>query len=269
MSSYRGKHFKKLLLRAVANRVKVDQCEDKPLLAVLKKCSVEILPEPTQDKWRALGGQEPSKQRKDDGVSFWSRLWYDSENARFEYPKALPKCPSDEDEITWCRMCKVCKENKQRWEPMLGDEIEEGVGYSSLTWDRAPLKPGDAVYLAPESVKLKIKKKVKTKEAVIKDLADVDKDLYPEYYRKRGNLKGSNVETPDPFQIAVIKSITDSLGSVRLKIQLFHRPEDTHRGPKAAEGSCYNKVGIHPTKKEGLIRKIGFFFENLENIFSQ
>ena len=121
-------------------------------------------------------------------------------------------------------MCKVCKENKQRWEPMLGDEIEEGVGYSSLAWDRAPLKPGDAVYLAPKSVKLKIKEKVKTKEAVIKDLADVDEDLYPEYYCKRGNLKGSNVETPDPFQIAVMKSITDSLGSVRLKIQLFYRP---------------------------------------------
>jgi len=221
---------------------KVNQCEDQPLLAVWKKCNVELLGTPNQEEWRAKGGQTPESMAKDDGVSFWCRFYYDSENARFEYPKALPKCGEGEDETTWCGMCKVVEEEETRWEPTLGEKMEDGVGYSSLTWDRAPLRPGDAVYLNPDSAKLKIKRKVKTEKAVIKDLDDVDEKLYPEYYRKRGHVKGSNLETPDPFQIAVVKAILGSPGSVRLKVQLFYRPEDTHRGPKAAEGSYYNQV---------------------------
>ena len=37
-------------------------------------------------------------------------------------------------------------------------------------------------------------------------------------------------ETEDPFQVVNIKKITKEAGEFRLKVSLFYRPEDTHKG---------------------------------------
>jgi len=215
-------------------------CEDQPLLSVWKKCTVNMRSEPEQDGWRALGGGDAPEEEVDDGLTFWCQLWYDPDNARFEYPRPLLECPEDEEKLSFCGMCVRKKEEDDRWKPILGEKTDDGE-YNQLTWDRAPLKLGDTVYLQAGTAKLKIK--AKHREQVTgtgKD--DVDENLYPEYYRKRDYVKGNNNDTPDPFQLAIIKKIKKEGGEVKLGVQMFYRPEDTHKGPKAGESAYYNQV---------------------------
>ena len=118
-------------------------CEDQPLLSVWKKCSVDMKPVPDMAEWRELGGDEVPEEQADDGLNFWCQLWYDPENARFEYPVPLAPCPEGEDKAAYCGMCVRKGEEDKRWKPVLGEKTEVGE-YSSVTWDRAPLKVGDA-----------------------------------------------------------------------------------------------------------------------------
>ena len=48
-----------------------------------------------------------------------------------------------------------------------------------------------------------------------------------------------SVYSPDPFQVVNIKKITREAGQFRLKVSLFYRPEDTHKGSNASE-TVYN-----------------------------
>ena len=96
------------------------------------------------------------------------------------------------------------------------------------------------MYLSPNSVPLKIKKNRDVKETSIKK--NVDEDLYPEYYRKRSHVKGNNNTTPDPFHVVMIKKIFKDCGEVKLRVQIFYRPEDTHKGSSAADNAYYNEL---------------------------
>lgn len=216
----------------------IDDCEDQPLLSVLKKCSVERKPVPNQADWMKLGGSEPPPTAADDGENFWVSLWYGPEHARFEYPKDLPL--NKEDKVDFCGVCVRCKDIKMSKEPVVGEESDDGT-YTSLTWDYALLKVGDCVYLTPGSVNFKIKQKPRPEGREV-DQSNVDEDLYPEYYRKSNYIKGNNAKTPDPFQLALIKSIIKRDGEVKLKVQIFYRPENTHKGRKAAESADLNMV---------------------------
>ena len=42
----------------------------------------------------------------------------------------------------------------------------------------------------------------------------VDEDMFPEYYRHKGHVKGSNEQTPDPFRIVVIERIAKQKGGL-------------------------------------------------------
>jgi len=215
-------------------------CEDQPLLSVWKKCNVEMKAEPDQEEWRSCGGGEVPQEQDDDGLNFWCKLWYDPENARYEYPVALAPCPEGEESSAYCGMCTRKTEESKRWKPVLGEKTDDG-DYSSLTWDRAPMKPGDSVYLEPGTAKLRIK--AKSRDQVTgtgKD--DVDENMYPEYYRKRDYVKGNNNETPDPFQVCTVKKILKEQGEVKLCVQMYYRPENTHKGAKAAETAYYNQL---------------------------
>lgn len=60
---------------------------------------------------------------------------------------------------------------------------------------------------------------------------NVDEELYPEYYRKTSdNIKGSNLETPEPFCVGLIEEIIEHPAEVKLRIRKFYRPENTHKG---------------------------------------
>lgn len=71
----------------------------------------------------------------------------------------------------------------------------------------------------------------------------MDEDLYPEFYRKStDHVKGSNVETPEPFCIGHIKTIfiksTDNVtafSDMWIRVNKLYRPENTHRGPSLSQ----------------------------------
>ena len=76
------------------------------------------------------------------------------------------------------------------------------------------IKPGDSVFLDPDSFQLKLDWIVK-KERIVDDEEEdqeqqYDEEEYPEKYRKTETIKGSNSDTPDPFCIGHVVSIACS-----------------------------------------------------------
>ena len=102
------------------------------------------------------------------------------------------------------------------------------------------LKVGDSVYPYPDTVQFKIKKK--RLEVVNEIKKDVDEVLYPDYHRKRSYVQKNNNKTPAPFQVVNIKKITKEAREYWLKVSLFYRPEDTHKGSSFAEPAYFNKL---------------------------
>lgn len=71
----------------------------------------------------------------------------------------------------------------------------------------------------------------------------MDEEIYPEFYRKStDHVKGSNVETPEPFCVGHIKTIfikstanVTAFSDIWIRVNKFYRPENTHRGPSLSE----------------------------------
>lgn len=71
----------------------------------------------------------------------------------------------------------------------------------------------------------------------------MDEEVYPEFYRKStDHVKGSNVETPQPFCVGYIKTIfmkstenDAAVSSIWIRVNKFYRPENTHRGPSLSQ----------------------------------
>jgi len=226
------------------------ECEDQPLLSIWKHCNVTHMPEAEFDNWRKEGGQEPKEFMQDDGCNFWYRFHYTPNVARFEYPTPLPEKPEDlEEGQVFCGVCCIKKEIEQKLVPQILDKSSDSLDILALSWNGAPLKVGDCVYLAPDSVSRKIRKQKRLVESI--KSKDVDPEKYPEYYRKTDYIKGNNNDTADPFQVAIIKRIFKDLGEVKLKVQIFYRPEDTHQGALAGDTAFYNQ--LYWTEEEGTV----------------
>ncbi|XP_045146253.1 DNA (cytosine-5)-methyltransferase 1 isoform X3 [Echinops telfairi] len=76
-----------------------------------------------------------------------------------------------------------------------------------------------------------------------KDVEVVLDDLYPEYYRKSSDyIKGSNLDAPEPYRIGRIREIfcpkknngKPNETDIKVKINKFYRPENTHRSTQAS-----------------------------------
>ena len=50
------------------------------------------------------------------------------------------------------------REEEERWNPITGEKSSTGE-YISVSWDRAPLKVGDSVYLELDMLHFKFKKR--------------------------------------------------------------------------------------------------------------
>lgn len=56
----------------------------------------------------------------------------------------------------------------------------------------------------------------------------MDENVYPEFYRKNENIKGSNNGTPQPFVVGVIENIEKtSKDDIKIKARIFCRAENT------------------------------------------
>ncbi|XP_014661569.1 PREDICTED: DNA (cytosine-5)-methyltransferase 1-like [Priapulus caudatus] len=227
----------------------VDECEDTCLEFVVSKCNV-IHKLPPKD-WHMLGGEDVDAENtwEEDGKNYFYKLWYDPEMARFEDP---PDATAPSNDPKFCICCARTDEVNQRESCQKGTQLQEQpsdgrTSYSMVKRDGLEYMVGDCVFLIPEAFSFAVnpasqpKKKYKNNEA-----AD-DEELYPEYYRKGGYVKGSNSDIPEPFRIGRIveiycpKKIFNG-DDVRLKIQKFYRPENTHKGVVAGYQADLNMV---------------------------
>ncbi|KAJ8934705.1 hypothetical protein NQ318_008503 [Aromia moschata] len=183
----------------------VDNCEDLPLGSIVRKAEVEHRKLPIN--WCELGGdlclQEPLE---DDGKTFFytKRL----EDNRFI------DIVFDENDLN----DKYGNPKKKKYETPIFDA-------GCVRWSNAEYKIGSGVFLTPDVYKFKSNKDLETNDSKENN---TDESLYPEFYRKKAdNIKGSNLDTPDPFVIGLIEEIRKEHNDIKMKVRIFYRPENT------------------------------------------
>ena len=211
-------------------------CEDQPLLSIWKKANVKYIPMPKQEEWRKEGGAEPQELMKDDGINFWYRFHWTPGSARFEYIE--PQEFKSDDAINYCPIAAKLEEENNRLvpKPLEKDDTE----ILSVMWDRTPIKVGDCLYLEPGIIRRKIN--TRRKEVVAELDENKDPVEFPEYYRKKGTIKGCNNDTPDPFDIVIIQHFINEFGEIKMRVRIFYRPENTHKGYTFAESKYLNEL---------------------------
>ena len=185
-----------------------DECGDHLLRSqVWEKCRVERRPVPAQDGWKMS-----------DDANFWVAHWYDG-GSRFEEPPRRPACPEGE-ELSYCGVCASVREKEASRQPVVEREAPEG-GSSIIRWQGKTIKPDDAVYLKSGTVKFKVKQELK-REFKTEDFKTVDQEVYTEHYRKKD--PNEKLNSPQPFQIGLIRKIRKKGKSVKLLVKVFYRP---------------------------------------------
>lgn len=165
-----------------------------------------------------LGGEERLPPIVEDKECFFFSKRYDKENSRFE--DLLDSTQDENVPYTPCLACRRKVQKKKEKEAI----YENGM----IIWNKEVYKVGSGVFLDPDSFKFPTAPKV---EPEIKKTEKIDESLYPEYYRKNlESIKGSNLETPNPFCIGLIEEILDSKSDLKIKVRKFYRPENTHKG---------------------------------------
>ena len=150
----------------------LDECEDCLLSAIDNAVSVQYKSiDPVQ--WKAAAGMddpvEPEKEDDHSGTSFWYQFQYNSRHGRFETPLA-------DDSVTNHRGCMCCDRLtalRDRERAKLGTKTDQG--YESVTWHDMVIKPGDAVFLDPDSFQLKLDCVIK-KEKVAEEEETYDEE---------------------------------------------------------------------------------------------
>ncbi|XP_065183686.1 DNA (cytosine-5)-methyltransferase 1-like [Sycon ciliatum] len=209
----------------------VDQCDDNPLGSILFKCALEH--RAPSANWRMEGGEEEAAATSGYGdKKFFYQKWYDLEAARFEDPPAdMLALLSKSNARPECVACTRQAAEEQRNEPTPGSEIKsEGSTsfYSSFAFEGDTYSVGSGAYFLPTAFSFKYKAPVKKPALPVKK-ESVDEELYPEYYRKTwGHIKGSNLESPEPFRIARILQIFSQpdVDTLQVRVQKFYRPEN-------------------------------------------
>ncbi|KAI8508772.1 DNA (cytosine-5)-methyltransferase 1 [Branchiostoma belcheri] len=224
----------------------VDECEDILVQFIKFKCKVILK---TFDKdWFSQGGvEDPDSDypiKEDDGRTFFYL-------ARFEDPPVLEEGSGHK----FCPLCLRLDHSRKSEIPIVREQLDDDTGddnkvyYGLCQKGGVEYKIGDDVFLLPDSFSFSVKVKNSTKKANKKD--NYDEDLYPEYYRKRGDyVKGSNEECPEPFRIGRILSIyckrtvsgIINTHDVRLRVTKFYRPENTHKGKAGSHHTDLNML---------------------------
>ncbi|XP_062367772.1 DNA (cytosine-5)-methyltransferase 1 isoform X1 [Cinclus cinclus] len=218
----------------------VDECEDMQLSYIHGK--VNVIYKAPSDNWAMEGGLDTEiKMVEDDGRTYFYQMWYDQEYARFESPPGTR--PTEDNKYKFCMSCARLDEVRHKEIPKVAEPLEEADGkmfYGVATKNGVQYRVGDGVYLLPDAFSFSVKPaspaKRPKKEAV-------DEELHPEHYRKYSEyIKGSNLDAPEPFRVARIKSIFCGLrgngkpneADIKLGLYKFYRPENTHKSTKAS-----------------------------------
>ena len=205
--------------------VVLDECEDALLSGIVQVVNVKQI-KLDSIQWKAEGGSDDPalitvENQDHSGTSFWYRFLYDNRHGRFEDP---PIPPIVVENVKGCACCDRLANLRQREIPQFGAKLDSsGDAYESVTWHGLDLRPGDAIFLEPDSFAQRgpdglIIKKEKEELSKEEDDTAYDDEMYPEKYRKTETIKGSNLDTPEPFSIGYIVSISYSETSRKFKI---------------------------------------------------
>jgi DNA (cytosine-5)-methyltransferase 1 len=219
----------------------LDDCEDVQLFELRHKVNVSYWPIP--DDWFSQGGTEEavaSAPVSDDQFSFWFRQKYDSKCARFtkvDYEVEF-STEYDPNRIGECRLCKILDAASfqpvpQPRLPVKSTNNDKATQFEAFVMHGERFCVGDSAFISPSAFKMPYEMpKLGTDPP--KNQIEVDIDLFTEYYRHKGHVKGSNEQTPDPFRIGFIERIAQKnrTGELAICVRKMYRPENTAQGEK-------------------------------------
>uniref|UniRef100_A0A8D8QQ36 DNA (cytosine-5)-methyltransferase n=1 Tax=Cacopsylla melanoneura TaxID=428564 RepID=A0A8D8QQ36_9HEMI len=224
-----------------------ESCEDILLSAVADVCTVNHF---THSKdWSMQGGMPPPTAPFDstDDLSFYYKLAYDEVHARFtDIPDGFN---TTEPEVRYCHSCDRGEDEEALGTPNMRnpkDIDDKKVDfYSCVSYEGEVYKEKNCVFVNPDCFKLKTNLRT-----VARAKKEVDEDVYPETYRKLSdNVKGSNANTPAPFGIGYVMSISKPKGKknpnvkdVILELKVFYRPENTNLSVELSYKQDLNKL---------------------------
>ena len=212
----------------------LDDCKNVLMFKIMSKVNISYCPAP--ENWSELGGTEEAIAVPSSGAherSFWFRLKYEAKHARFTSvdPTEFFK-KYDMQHIGECRLCNILRARSLEEEPIPRMEIRNANEYNKyeafvLRGERFCV--GDAAFVNPTAIRMRYEMPKHNNEPP-KNAVLVDSELFPEYYRHNGNVKGSNEQTPDPFRIVVIESIMKKISGLVICVRKMYRPENTPMG---------------------------------------
>lgn len=216
-------------------------CHAVPLSSILRKATVEKVD--TSSDWFKMGGKEVTDNSfEDDGKTYFYNKFYERFTARFEDLPEDPPCPNDLRRHRFCPSCERKTKRDAKNIPKVYGEIvvtsdvvkSDRTEWSVVKWMGNEYEKGKGVFLKPGTFNLKSYLTVDNNNYRIK-LEKVDEDKYPEYYRKSDNyLRGSNIDTGEPFCVAYIAAVTTRCRGplvvpqdIYLEVNVLYRPENT------------------------------------------
>ncbi|XP_014281484.1 DNA (cytosine-5)-methyltransferase 1 [Halyomorpha halys] len=215
----------------------IDECENSLLSGISSVVKVEI--QKPSLSWASEGGKPYASTDVPNEKCFYVSKRYNEEFGRFEDLLPDPVCTNKSVEHRFCFACERTYRQQKFENPFVEEKYEEEtekkeIKYGVVHWRGEEYRPGTCVFLTPATFRFK------TYGNVFKGFKNsksekIDEDLYPEFYRKSSDhIKGSNVTTPDPFCIGLIKEIVtnsrDKLVAPRdicIRVLKFYRPENT------------------------------------------
>ncbi|OXU18829.1 hypothetical protein TSAR_015341 [Trichomalopsis sarcophagae] len=226
----------------------VDECQDVPLIYVQAKANV-VVREYSNDCTEK--GNIIDALKENSMILFYQKR-YDHVAARFE--DLLPELnPPKGAEHCFCSTCARDILSKMNRTPqlleILDDTDDKRIKYGIIRYLNEEFRVGSAVYLKPTTFTFEFPNMNQdTSRGQKREI--VDEEKYPEAYRKfNDRVKGSNVDTPEPFDIGYITSIYSTSKSKLLAgvnayvtVKKMYRPENTHRGESLKKKSDMNML---------------------------
>eukprot|EP00095_Tigriopus_kingsejongensis_P000286 maker-scaffold253_size237113-snap-gene-1.26 protein:Tk00286 transcript:maker-scaffold253_size237113-snap-gene-1.26-mRNA-1 annotation:"dna cytosine-5-methyltransferase 1" len=212
-------------------------CEDVDLDDLQDKAHVQYWNFP--DNLLAIGGTEeaiiqPPQSEFGDNAFFY-RMRYEGDCARFEAAIPWPKSREDQP-LNECSTCphkeKIEDQANIRAEQLIDEHCDDKgrFQFKTLRVFGTTVSIDDGIFIKPHSVPSAGKPTSRDKGDSM-DARFADATKYPEYYRVTGHVKGSNVNTPKPFQIGIVQEILahdqEGMKKVKVLVRKLFRPEDT------------------------------------------
>ncbi|XP_077290001.1 DNA (cytosine-5)-methyltransferase 1-like [Arctopsyche grandis] len=212
-------------------------CNGAPLSSILRHAQVERRDIPKN--WFNLGGEDLAEEiLEDNGKTYFYQKYYDKIYARFEDLPEDPPCPNPARLHRYCPSCERQNKKYSNNVPKVIEKLEKPAEpsdfnryeWGAVKWKGFDYRKGGAVFLQADTFKLKSQY-----ASDIDKTNKVDETVYTEHYRKTDiTLRGSNVDTVEPYRVGYISAVLArgdspivSPQDIFLKVNIMYRPENT------------------------------------------